>query len=115
MNSFYGILFNIYENAIELSTMHKTNAGEKIKKTLQKRALNLARDAKAMMKVASALSKASHKAKKLQEGAEKARAGSYRLGWKLSISSKWSRSRSQRRDLKINLLDGYMARRQKAP
>ena len=51
--------------------MHKTNAG-KIRKTLQKKALELSRDAKAMMRAATILPEAKHKARELQEEANSA-------------------------------------------
>ncbi len=55
--------------------MHKTDAGEK-RKALQREALELARDAKATMRVAKTLPKASQKARKLQDEADKALAES---------------------------------------
>jgi hypothetical protein len=55
--------------------MHTTDAGEK-RKALQKEALVLARNAKATMKAAKTLPKASQKARKLQDEADKALAES---------------------------------------
>jgi Ran GTPase-activating protein (RanGAP) involved in mRNA processing and transport len=53
--------------------MHATNAGEK-RKALQREALELARDAKAMMKAAKTLPDARQKVRELQGEADTARA-----------------------------------------
>jgi len=49
-NLFYVILESFKYNAIELFTMHKTNAGER-RKTLQKEAMKLQKEVKALAKV----------------------------------------------------------------
>jgi hypothetical protein len=53
--------------------MHKTDAGEK-RKALKRKALELSRRAKAMMKATETLPEASQKARKLQEEADQAQA-----------------------------------------
>jgi hypothetical protein len=53
--------------------VHKTNAGER-RKSLQREARELARDAKAAMKAACVLPAASHKSRELQEEAGRLRA-----------------------------------------
>jgi glutamine synthetase adenylyltransferase len=58
--------------------MHKTDAGEK-RKALQREALELAKDAKATMRAAKTLPKASQKARKLQKEADKVLAESKAL------------------------------------
>ncbi len=53
--------------------MHKTTSGEK-RKALRKEALELAMQSRAAMKAAGVLPQAGHKARELQEGADRLRA-----------------------------------------
>ena len=58
--------------------MHKTSAGEK-RKALKRKALELAKDAKVVMKAAKSLPEASKKARELQSDADQALAESEEL------------------------------------
>ncbi len=92
--------------------MHKTTSGEK-RKALRKEALELAMQSRAAMKAAGVLPQAGHKARELQEGADRLRAEAEALKDRARLedlsSGPWRSQEQQEGQQDLLLLDGHLA------